>query len=98
MNSIIVDKRRVLRDNSAEQFASAASTPVAYSSPLSELSGTPQVHDDATIDGGLTANDENKAATDDDNDVNEQSLNQVFKCEYCGKAYNNENFLKVCAV
>jgi hypothetical protein len=98
MKSTIVDTRRMLKDNSAEQTGSAASTPVGESSPLSELPGTPQVNDDATIDGASTANGEDEAATGDDDDASEQSLNQVFRCEYCGKAYNNEKSLKVCTV
>jgi hypothetical protein len=88
---------RILRDNSAELSASAAPTSVAGSSPLSELPEDPQVDDEATIYAGSAADDNDEAVTDDD-EANEQSSNEAFRCEYCGKAYQNQKSLKVCTV
>jgi hypothetical protein len=88
MNLLLSDMGRMLRERSEEHSASAAER-----SPLSELRGIPQVDDAATLDGGSIANDDDEAATGDDD-----GSNQAFRCDYCGKDYKSEKSLKVCTV
>jgi hypothetical protein len=83
----------MLRERSEAHSASAAPTLLADSSPLSELRGTPQVDDAATLDSGSIADDDDQAATGDDD-----GANQAFKCDYCGKDLKSEKSLKVCTV